>query len=70
MKKHYLKQKYYSESSVTVFMAWCGFSTPDGTEDPNDYVGTPSARFTYNISNVTCTICEEAAALDELAKIP
>jgi len=64
---HYLKQKYKNVKGSISFLAWCG----EDDDVPQRDLSNPIPRkFTYNISNVNCEDCKEAAALEELSKIP
>lgn len=64
---HYLKRKYRNVTGRTSFHAWCGHDS----EIDRSSLSNPVPRiFTYNISNVDCEDCKEAAALEELSKIP
>lgn len=63
---HYLKKKYRDVNGKNAFHSWCGLDAtiPGEVPPPRPY------QFTYNISNVECEDCKEAAALEELSKVP
>lgn len=61
---HYLKKKA-SPFGKRLFEAWCD----EGDSRHLDDIGVHEL-YTYNINNVNCDACIEAAALWELAKVP
>lgn len=61
---HYLKRKT-NPFGKRLFESWCN----EGDAQHLDDIGIHEL-YTYNINNVNCEACIEAAALSELAKVP